>query len=584
MDMINTYPLPIGQLLSHKNSAYAYRPKPRLTDTIGHLHDQDFITDLRAPDLLKRSLLRVYQLDNDISGRRISNLNHLQRKDSIKAISHGLKLTTDEAQIKEQAIFHVNAISSLLVNGVMEAAKHIKAFKLPVPWSVAEREAKNNDGYIEIDGPTYKRLTNDKWMVRALRKEIRNRIELIALKEGVINSTYERYASDQSVKIHEQARARNYALLDALQATNEEGDHFSLLELSEKSVSNPDIRSSELFVRTRGFENYANKHNHIADFWTLTCPSKFHRSSSKWNGSTPKDAQKWFCKQWGKFRSSIDKTSHNYYGLRVVEPHKDACPHWHMLLFFETEEGLEFARQKMQHYLLSEDGDEAGAQEHRFVTEKIDKSKGSATGYIAKYIAKNINGSNIEDVDGRDPVNAALRAKAWSSNWRIRQFQQIGGPSVTVWRELRRMETEEIGELEECRKAADSSDWSEYFEAQGGHSVNFKDMPVKPAYWLELDTRLSNVPRNEYGEPIGPKVFGVTYRNTYYLTRYHTWCIEKSDTGPIDLPVPIGQTLVGTDQETSSQEGENYTSSPIGDSARKNVNSLPWSSVNNCTG
>ncbi len=76
------------------------------------------------------------------------------------------------------------------------------------------------------------------------------------------------------------------------------------------------------------------------------------------------------------------------------------------------------------HYALLEDGDEPGAASNRCDFKDIDYTKGSATGYIAKYISKNIDGGHLDtDIYGSDAKLATMRVEAWASCWGIRQFQ-----------------------------------------------------------------------------------------------------------------------------------------------------------------
>ncbi|PKG97044.1 hypothetical protein CXF95_21730 [Paraglaciecola sp. MB-3u-78] len=291
-----------------------------------------------------------------------------------------------------------------------------------------------------------KRMCDKNWWMRRLRKIFNQAYQQTAIELNLVHKYKQIYASDLTVKKRQQQRAYNEQMLSSMSVINDAGQRFSLKELSDLNVSNPAVRKAELMVRMRGFEELSKEHGHQGIFITITCPSKYHavysksgQPNPKYQHLTPYQANQYLCGLWSRIRAQWNRKDIKPYGFRVSEPQHDGTPHWHILLFVEPQH-IDELKQVVSHYALEEDGDEKCAAQNRCDFKLIDPEKGSATGYIAKYVSKNIDGLGLDvGVYGENPITAAQRVDAWASCWCIRQFQQIGGASVSVWRELRRL-------------------------------------------------------------------------------------------------------------------------------------------------
>jgi len=434
------------------------------------------------------------------------------------------------------------------------------------------------------------RLLSAKWWEKRINRTWDRLQEHINILLGKVRKGVSAYVSNATMKVVRERKRAMMRWLAESEVMNTKHDLvISMKDCWEASNANPVNRRNEMMVRARGFSDYAEEQGHVGVFFTWTAPSRFHAwktgrngktvENEKYEGATPRETCAYLAKLWSLTRAALKRGDAPVYGFRVCEAHHDGTPHWHLLLFMRPADKWRVIS-TLQRYALSHDRaelirDPKGLPSHtdftpRFDWKEIDPTKGDAAGYIAKYIAKNIDGAYLDDDEEADaPANeAAMHAVAWASWWGIRTFQQIGGAPVGVWRELRRISNaKKHGDLvgppkpvlqdprfEAARYAADNGIFRCYLHAMGGALATRAEHPIKLAHLIEEQA-------NCYGEDI-KRLMGLHTTRLGIKTRLQGWEV-----------VPAG-THEATKAAGASGWGVGVQS---GDSP------APWSSDNNCT-
>lgn len=404
------------------------------------------------------------------------------------------------------------------------------------------------------------RLQCAKWWNRKLQKLRRQHLETLEIMAGAVGRDQSPYASHRAISefVRDKVAQRRWA--ESLVMTNENGDQLDLIKAIDASIANPENARAELMKRIRGLEEYAEEIGYSAVFITVTAPSKFHASAKNWDGATPRDTSKYLVDTWAKARAKLNREGCAYFGIRVSEPHQDATPHWHLMLFCQADQlkficrvirayfcaadigelMQRFKNRKALRKLFAEKNKSYGYKtavlglkvarprrfympfQPRFDAEVIDPKKGSAAAYVAKYISKNINGFEVAELidteTGKTLGDGVMNVKTWASVWGIRQFQFQGCDPITAYREIRRVReafaAENQAQLEQLRLAAESNDFVDFIRAM-----------------RQIDTKIDYelIPYgNEYGEAVR-KIKGLTAGSGSAVTRLHQWQLQRRD-------------------------------------------------------
>ncbi|BDC80808.1 replication endonuclease [Aeromonas hydrophila] len=560
------------------------RPIPRENGGPGVQLPGDLIAELfvgycarRAPDVLKGVAI-CYDANRWLSSR-ITTLRQVQN-----VIPEPLEALRTKESRERLAVNYAERVTRLCNTITDFGAEQVPPLRLwyacrqPLAaWGMLPRlprfrTAASRDDFIAHH---LIRWLDPKWWARRMRKIWDQYNEHCAILLGKVRKGVSAYVSSQGLQAFIERQRMAAAWLKDMEAYNAQDDIIISLEDAVKaSIANPENRRHELIVRARGFSDVADEMGYVGLFFTWTAPSRFHpwktvrasqaggpdstEENPKHDGSSPRDSQHYISELWKRCRAALDRNLAkrgeflvadpiDYFGFRVVEPHHDGTPHWHLLIWVKPEHQHRLIG-ILQRYALSHDKGDLERKHHpdskkpysditpRFDWKVMDKEKGGAVGYIVKYIAKNIDGYRVGDEGDLEAETAATegarRVRAWASLWGLRQFQPLKGPPVGIWRELRRLpgrlqEAKGIivaplasPIMEECRRYADAVDWKNFTQAMGGPCCRRDERPLSIH-------RTAFAEPNQYGEP-QTKLVGVRAADgLIQQTRVGEWVLRK---------------------------------------------------------
>ena len=292
---------------------------------------------------------------------------------------------------------------------------------------------------------------------RAMRRCVRQALEATALLHGQVGS-----------RGHQARYASRFARARRADQINQQAEWLSTTSVVDVATGEaiplariartPRQRRAELHVVTRGMIAQQIAMGRWPHFITLTLAPQWHPApkfgKSKWDGSLPVEGQLELRRRWAVARRRMHKAGIRPVGGRFVEPHADAAPHWHLIVFL-TDTEIE----RVVAILTAVFGSAPAVQIERA------RSAEGAVKYCMAYSAKtaacgagkigqHISGDDLSGVD------------TWRSTWSVRGFQLFGiGGRLRLWRECRRRIEDAPPELAPLTASARSGDYAAFAAA-----------------------------------------------------------------------------------------------------------------------
>jgi hypothetical protein len=301
---------------------------------------------------------------------------------------------------------------------------------------------RDRNGRITSYKPALKRLGDCSFV----RKKARQRWgQDRSLRELRVAPLKAEYATTVDIEMRQAAAARWEDYRKTMMIRTADGTVIDMPDAEQCDRRN----YAKLIAQGRGWASMAHESGKEARLVTITLPPAYHptttagsnkrRPNTNYSGISPRATHdelhrqfRLFSRDLGGGRGHLDV---DFDFLRTVQPHKDCCPHWHLVIFARPDDWPTIIERLRARFV---DGipDVTGAPtKHRIKIDKIKGGVGGALAYVSRALAY-----ITRCVDGQKDADEADRTAAWASTWGIRRYEFSGKSFSTLWRMLGRRE------------------------------------------------------------------------------------------------------------------------------------------------
>jgi len=224
---------------------------------------------------------------------------------------------------------------------------------------------------------------------------------------------------------------------------------------------------------------------------TITAPGEYHTGSEFWNGYSPRQTHLLISSLWNTFNARIRKWKSKSFYLRVVEPHIDGTPHWHVTFWGDAN--------KLQKYKKVFYEVFKSFNNHKNGKHSIDWVINEDPDKISKnilYVLKSMEVPN--DDEEYSQKNRRLKSiETHSKFWNIRRWQLSGLPKhcKSLWRLMYRLQISKDSPFvdtsntiaAQLRDAVKSRNFKVFLELIIAYQNRIKLDPVNHHVTIDLD-------------------------------------------------------------------------------------------------